>query len=87
MHPIFMRRHRIVMYASVMAPAGPQMSSEEEEEEERQRQERQRGTHVMPHSLNHACHGVLIFCPRTLYSSTELRVSSYYLKVTHRFRF
>ena len=29
MHPIFMRRHRIVMYASAMVPAGPEMSLEE----------------------------------------------------------
>ena len=51
------------MYASVMAPAGPQMSSEDDEDEEEQEQERrqQRGTHVMPHSLNPTHHGVLIF--------------------------
>ena len=44
------------MYASVMAPAGPQMSSEDDEDEEQEQ-----GTHVMPHSLNPTHHGVLIF--------------------------
>ena len=57
------------MYASVMAPAGPQMSSEDDEDEDEEQERRQQrvGTHVMPHSLNPTHHGVLIFRPLTLY--------------------